>query len=333
MDKTSDLTILITGGAGFICSHIIEHFIKNTSWTIVCVDKLSKSSKGWSRLQDSGLYSHPRIKPIVWDLEIPFNQEIIEKIGDPQVIIHMAAETHVDNSIKYPVDTIRNNVMSTVHLLEYARTLKNLIIFQYFSTDEIYGPAPHGINYKEWDTHNPTNPYSASKAASEDICLSYQNTYKIPVIITNLMNVFGERQYVEKFIPLVIKKVLNNEVIDIHCEPDGKTPGSRFYIHGRNVAEAILFILEHHTPGEKYNITGEREVDNLEMAQKIAAIVGQPLNYRLTNFHQDRPGHDTRYSLDGSKLSKMGFKLPVTFDQSLEKCVKWTLQNKKWLEE
>jgi len=327
------MRVLITGGAGFIGSHIIEHIIRTTKWVVICVDKLSYATKGWKRLEDSGMLYNPRLKCITWDLELPFSVGVIEEIGDINLIIHMAAETHVDRSIADPVGVIRNNVMSTVYLLEYARSLKNLRMFQYFSTDEIYGPAPKGVDYKEWDPHHPTNPYSASKAASEDICIAYQNTYKIPVLITNLMNVFGERQHVEKFTGLVIKKVLNDEVVDIHTEPDGITPGSRFYIHARNVASAVLFILDKGVPGEKYNITGQREVNNLEMAQKIAESVGKPLKYNLINFHENRPGHDTRYSLDGSKLFKMGWDLPVDFDHSLEKTVKWTLEHPEWLEE
>lgn len=327
------MNVLITGGAGFIGSHIIEHIIRCTKWYVVCIDKLSYSSKGWERLKDSGLYTNPRVKCLTWDLAIPLSDGMITEIGDIHIIIHMAAETHVDKSISDPVHCIKNNVMSTTYILEYARSLKNLKVFQYFSTDEIFGPAPHGVNFKEWDPHRPTNPYSASKAASEDICLAYQNTYKLPIIITNLMNVFGERQYVEKFVPLVIKKVLNDEVVDIHTENDGLTPGSRFYIHARNVASAVYFILQNGIPGEKYNITGEKEVDNLEMAQKISFIIGKPLKYNLINHHENRPGHDTRYALDGSKLFAMGWTLPVTFEQSLEKTVRWTLAHPEWLQE
>jgi dTDP-glucose 4,6-dehydratase len=264
---------------------------------------------------------------------MPFSEGLVDELGDVNVIIHMAAETHVDRSIADPVGCIRNNVMSTVFLLEYARKLSNLKMFQYFSTDEVFGPAPHGVDFKEWDPHRPTNPYSASKAAAEDICLSYQNTYKLPVLITNLMNVFGERQHCEKFTPLVMKKVLAGETIDIHTEPDGETPGSRFYIHARNVASAVLFILEKGVPGEKYNIQGSREVDNLEMAQLIAKAVGKELKYNLINHHASRPGHDTRYSLDGNKLFQMGWVLPVDFEHSLEKTVKWTLLHPEWLEE
>lgn len=247
----------------------------------------------------------------------------------------MAAETHVDNSIRDPVGCIKNNVDSTLHILEYARSLiklGKLQKFLYFSTDEVFGPAPNDISYTENDRHNPTNPYSSSKSASEVICLAYQNTYKLPLIITNLMNVYGERQHVEKFIPLVISKVLNNETVDIHTGPDSKTPGSRFYIHARNVADAIIYILKNSESGQKYNITGECEQNNLEIAQKIASIIGKPLKYNLINYHENRPGHDIRYSLDGSKLYEMGWSPPVSFEKSLEKTIKWTLVHRKWLE-
>lgn len=330
MDK---MRCVVSGGCGMIGHHLIEHIIRTTIWEVICIDKLSYAAKGWSRLKDSGVYYNPRLTCIAWDLITPLSEGLRKELGDVDIIIHMAAETHVDNSIKDPVTCIHNNVMSTVNMLEFARILPGLKKFQYFSTDEVYGSCESGPGFKEWDCHHPTNPYSASKSASEQICLGYENTYKIPLLITNLMNVFGERQHVEKFIPLVIKKVLNDEMIDIHTYPDGKTPGSRFYIHARNVASAVIFIHEHGKVGEKYNITGEREVDNLELALKIAGIMGKELKYRLVNFHADRPGHDTRYSLDGSKLFAMGWKLPVDFDHSLEKTVKWTLQHPEWLEQ
>ena len=147
------------------------------------------------------------------------------------------------------------------------------------------------------------------------------------------MNAFGERQHVEKFIPLCIKKLLNNEKIYIHSYPDKKTSGTRFYIHARNISNAVLFLIQNGTLGEKYNISGEREVSNLELALTIADIMEKPLDYEMVNFHENRPGHDLRYGLDGSKLFNMGFKLPLNFRESLEKMIKWTLANQKWLEE
>lgn len=245
----------------------------------------------------------------------------------------MAAESHVDNSISMPVPFTMNNVDNTLTMLEYARNLPDLKHFFYFSTDEVFGPALGEKLFTEDERHKPTNPYSASKSAAEVICQGYENTYKIPLIITNLMNVFGERQHPEKFIPKCINHVLNGEKIYIHSYPDLKRAGTRFYIHARNVAAAILFLMDHAKIGEKYNITGEQEVDNLTLAQFVAKVVGKPLIYELTDCHSDRPGHDLRYGLDGSKMRKMGWKLPVDFWQSLEKTIRWTMENPIWLQD
>lgn len=325
------VNVLITGAMGFIGHHVTEHILKTTDWNIIAVDKLSYASRGFERFRSSNIINNSRLKIITWDLVSPLSDGLRREFGDVNIIVHMAADTHVDNSIKDPVPFVLNNVHSTLNLLEYAKSLKNLHHFLYFSTDEVFGPAPGNISYLEWDRHNPTNPYSASKSASENICLSYHNTYKVPVIIINVMNAFGERQHVEKFIPKVIKSLLKDEEIYIHTD-EKKVPGSRFYIHARNIASAVSFILEKGEIGEKYNITGEKEVDNLELAQTIARIMGKKLKCNLVNFHKDRPGHDLRYALNGNKLFSMGWELPKNFEESLEKTINWTLENNEWLE-
>ena len=328
------MKILITGGCGFIGHHFVEHVFKNTDWDIVIVDRLSYASNGFERLRDTNTLINDRIKVFTCDLILPLSEGIIKEIGEVDYIVHMAAETHVDNSIKTPALFLDNNIKSTFNLLEYARNhLPNLKTFFYFSTDEVFGPALGDTLYKEWDRHKPTNPYSASKSAAEQICIAYENTYKTPLMIVNVMNAFGERQHVEKFIPLCMKKLLNNEKIYIHSYPDKKTSGTRFYIHGRNIAAAVLFLIKNGEIGEKYNISGEKEVSNLEMAQYIAKFMNKELDYEMVDFHSDRPGHDLRYGLDGSKLFDMGFKLPLNFEESLRKTVEWTLDNQKWLEE
>ena len=327
------MKILITGGCGFIGHHFTEHVFKNTDWDIVIIDKLSYASNGFERLRDTETLDSPRVKVFTNDLVNPIPEGIVKEIGNVDYIVHMAAETHVDNSIVDPRMVIRNNIDSTVNMLEYARTLPDLKIFFYFSTDEVFGPALGDTMFKEWDRHKPTNPYSASKSSAEQICVAYENTYKIPLMTVNVMNAFGERQHVEKFIPLCIKKLLNNEKIYIHSYPDKVTAGTRFYIHGRNIAAAVLFLINNGQIGEKYNISGEREVSNLEMAQMIARFVGKELDYEMVDHHSTRPGHDLRYGLDGSKLFSMGFELPVDFEHSLQRTVEWTLENQKWLEE
>tara|TARA_B110000971_G_C19912854_1_gene455367 strand:+ start:8 stop:1006 length:999 start_codon:yes stop_codon:yes gene_type:complete len=328
-------TILITGGCGFIGHHFVEHIFLNTNWNIIIIDKLSYASNGFERLRDTGCLNNERIKIFTNDLVNSIPEGLRKELGfDINYIVHMAAETHVDNSIKDPKLFLDNNINSTLNLLEYSRNLFNLEIFFYFSTDEVFGPALDDTLFKEWDRHKPTNPYSASKSAAEQICIAYENTYKVPLMIVNVMNAFGERQHVEKFIPLCINKILNNETIQIHSYPDKKESGTRFYIHGRNIASAVLFLIQKGSIGEKYNIAGEKEVSNLEMAQMIAKYVGKELKYEMVDFHSDRPGHDLRYGLDGSKLFDMGFKLPVNFEESVKKTIEWTIQeeNIKWLE-
>ena len=328
------MKIVITGGAGFIGHHFVEHLLRHTNWDIVVLDKLTYASMGFKRLKDNGSIYSPRVKIFTYDLGNPLSVGLLKEIGDDvDIIVHLAAETHVDNSISEPVQTIINNVMSTTYMLEWARTLKHLKKFFYFSTDEVFGNACHGEKFKEWDRHKPTNPYSASKAASEDICLGYENTYKIPVIILNSMNVIGERQHPEKFVPKIIKCIRDGKNIDIHSEKDCKTPGSRFYIHARNIASAILFLIQNGVIGEKYNISGEKEINNLEMVNIISDIMKKPAIYKLVNFHSSRPGHDTRYCLDGKKLHEIGWNPPVGFEDSLRHIVEWTLKNQQWLEE
>jgi len=161
--------------------------------------------------------------------------------------------------------------------------------------------------------------------------LAYANTYKLPVIITHTMNVFGERQHPEKFIPMCAKKISKDEIVLIHSDPTKTKPGSRFWIHARNVAAAILFLLSKSEVREKYNIVGEKEINNLEMAQFIANILGKKLKYRMKDFHSSRPGHDLRYALDGEKLEKMGWKEPVDFEKSLEKTIRWIVSHPQWL--
>ena len=255
------MKIIITGGCGFIGHHFVEHVFKNTDWEIFILDMLTYASLGLNRLRNNLLINSNRVKIFTIDLcnELPVG--IKKEIGsDINYIVHMAAETHVDNSIKDPVRIINNNINSTVNLLEWARTLENLEIFFYFSTDEVFGPALGDKLYKEWDRHKPANPYSASKSAAENICIAYENTYKIPLIVVNVMNAFGERQHVEKFIPLCVKKLINDELIHIHSYPDKIKSGTRFYIHSQNIASAVYFLIKNGSIGEKYNITGEKEV-------------------------------------------------------------------------
>jgi len=322
------MKILITG------HHVVEHFLKNTKWEIVIFDKLTYAASGFDRVRDIKAFDDKRVSFFTTDLTRPIPPGVIQETKNVDYILHLAAETHVDNSIDDPEPFVMSNVVGTMHMLNYAKELEDLRGFNYFSTDEVFGPAPKGMNYKEWDRYNSTNPYAATKAGGEELALAYANTYRVPVFITHGMNCFGERQHPEKFIPLIIRKVLNNEVVTIHSDATKTIPGSRFYIHCRNVAHALHFLLDKFQFREKYNIVGEKEVTNLKLAMLIADILEKPLEYQLVDFHSSRPGHDLRYALDGSKMEKMGWDLPVDFERSLERTVKWyfkSKENKKWL--
>ena len=335
---------LVTGGAGFAGHHVVEHLIKNTDWQIIVLDRLSYSSNGWNRLRDIKVYDDSRVLPLAGDFSNALSEGVAQEIGQVNFIIHMGAETHVDNSILNPEPFVRSNVLGTMHLLNFARTQERLRQFVYFSTDEVFGPAAVGQKYEEWDRYNSTNPYAATKAGGEELALAYANTYGIPVLITHTMNLYGERQHPEKFIPLVIRKVLAGEEVTIHADASLSQPGSRFYIHCRNMADALLFLLGKRFewvmpppddvslyPRDKINIVGERELDNLVLAQMIADIIGKPLIYKSVDFHSSRPGHDLRYALDGTRLANMGWSTPWKFEDSLEKTVQWMLDNPEWI--
>ncbi len=333
--------ILVTGGCGFIGHHFIEHLLKNTDWQITVLDRLTYASNGFDRLRDIEAFDDKRVRIFTHDISQRPTHEFMKELGQFDYIVHMGAETHVDRSIENAEPFVISNMLGTMRMLDIACDQKELKAFVYFSTDEVFGPAPQGTAYNEWDRYNSGNPYAATKAGGEELALAYANTFKIPVIITHTMNVFGERQHPEKFIPLVIKKVLAGEEIEIHSDPTKTIPGSRMWIHARNVAAAILFLLGHDLPSkanavgihaDKFNIVGEREVNNLVMAQQIAAILGKELKYRMVDFHGFRPGHDLRYALGGSKMRDMGWILPMTFEDSLRKTVEWMIRNKRWLE-
>jgi len=323
--------ILITGGAGFVGHHLIEGILKKTDWQIIIIDRLDISGN-LRRLTEMSIWEQEkhRVKFIWWDLKSEISEQIRDEIGDIDYIWHLAASSHVDRSIVDPMGFVMDNVIGTGNLLEYTRKVKPEL-FIYFSTDEVFGPAPKGIDYKEWDRYKSSNPYAASKAGAEELCIAYENTYKLPIIITHTMNVYGERQHSEKLIPLCIKKILKGEKVLIHADKTKTKSGSRKWIHARNVCSALLFLVEKGKSGDKYNIVGEKEVSNLEIARFVARVMGKELRYEMVDFHSSRPGHDLRYSLDGTKMKNMGWELPKTFEQSLEKTIKWTIENKEWL--
>ncbi len=335
--------ILITGGAGFIAHHVVDKILSTTDWEVVTLDRLDFSGN-LNRLKEV-VSAYPekeqkRVRVIHHDLKAEINPEIAATIGKIDLISHLAAGSHVDRSITYPLEFVMDNVVGTAHILDYARKLDSLERFAYFSTDEVFGPAPKGINYKENDRYNSTNPYSASKAGAEELVVAYENTYGLPSFITHTMNVFGERQNPEKYIPMVIKKVRDGERVTVHANAKKTVAGSRHYIHAEDVANALLFLYNYNISSmqpddtgakcQKFNIVGKDEIDNLELAQFIAQSQKKDLRYEMVDFHSQRPGHDLRYALDGEKMKNMGW-TPQSAFKRLEQVVDWTLKNNRWL--
>ena len=338
--------VLITGGAGFIGSHLIEHTLLTTDWEIEVIDGLTYAGDV-ARMTDSEHYDSNRVNVHWHDLRSPIGKALKDRIGHVDYIINMASNSHVENSLVDPVPFIHSNVMLVTHMLEYAREIKVKKFIQ-VSTDEVYGAAPEGYSHKEWDVIAPSNPYAGSKAAQEAIAYSYWRSYGVPVAITNTMNNFGERQDCEKFVPMVVKKLLAGETVQVHAEPirsnlgaiEAWKSGSRVWLHARNHADALLWMLKnvnfndhpHNERLTRFNVAGEREIGNDEIVRMVAKILDVEPRMEYLDFHSSRPGHDLRYSLDGTKLREAGWIAPISIADSFEKAVLWTVENKHWLE-
>ena len=331
--------ILITGSGGFIGSHCLSHVLVNTDWDVIGIDSWSHKGISERISQNEHYLKHKdRVKIYTHDLTAPFSDFLIDTIGHVDYVINFASQSHVDRSITNPVPFVQNNINIALHMLEFARIAKPEKFIQ-IGTDEVYGPTDGVHNHPEWSPILPSNPYSASKAAQDAIATSYWRTYNVPVILTNIMNTIGEMQDKEKFIPIVINKVLKGETVTIHGDSKNLKSGGRFWLHARNTSDALLFMLnnievhkypEHHRP-ERFNIVGERQISNLDMALMIAKVMGKELYYKVVDAETSRPGHDLFYGLDGSKLAEYGYKFPVNLEESIERTVKWTIENPRWL--
>ena len=327
-------TILVTGGAGFVGHHCIEHLLKNTDWNIIVLDSLNYAGN-MNRITDSEIFTPESVKFVWHDLRAPISEMTHKLLGKLDYCIHFAAESHVDKSLEDSVPFVMSNVVGTANLLEYFKHFQPQCKILIFSTDEVFGSAPEGVYFKEDDGFKPSNPYSASKAGEEMIAYSFAHAFGLPISIVRSMNIIGERQYPEKFVPKTIKAILNGNKVILHGR-NRNDVASRCWIHARNVSDALLFLFDRVERGEFYHIVGE-EKTVLEIADWVCeAIKRRKLKddeIKFVEYPVERPGYDKRYALSGEKLAKMGWIPPKNLEESLKKTVKWMVDPKyqKWL--
>lgn len=341
-------TIFITGGAGFIGSHVVRKFVKEfAESTIVNVDALTYAGN-LENLRDVESFDNYRFEKadITSEHEI---DELFKKYA-PDAIVHLAAESHVDRSITDPNAFIQTNVVGTSNLLNLCRkywelnpehthgnfpkdTRSNL--FYHVSTDEVYGSLGQEGLFTEETPYDPKSPYSASKAASDHLVRAYGNTYALPYLLSNCSNNYGPNHFPEKLIPLCISNIINENPIPVYGDGDY----TRDWLYVEDHADAIFSLFKKGRTGETYNIGGWNEWKNIDLVKELISQLDQKLgrtpgsSQRLITFVKDRPGHDKRYAIDATKLfEELGWKPSVTFAEGLSKTIDWFLENPQWLE-
>ncbi|MBK7139833.1 MAG: dTDP-glucose 4,6-dehydratase [Bacteroidetes bacterium] len=328
--------ILITGGAGFIGSHVVRRLVnKYEDYTIVNLDKLTYAGNLENLIDIENRSNYIFEKGDIVDKAFVDNLFLKYAFSD---VIHLAAESHVDRSIENPMEFIMTNVVGTVNLLNAAKeTWKNNFegkLFYHVSTDEVYGSLGEEGLFTESTPYDPRSPYSASKASSDHFVRAYENTYNLPTIISNCSNNYGSFQFPEKLIPLFIHNIKNEKPLPVYG--DGKY--TRDWLYVEDHAAAIDLIFHKGKVGETYNIGGFNEWQNIELIQLLCKIMDEKLgkeagsSAKLITYIKDRPGHDKRYAIDASKLNKqLGWQPSLDFEEGLEKTVSWYLENDIWL--
>lgn len=338
------MKILVTGGAGFIGSALIRHIIENTNDSVVNVDKLTYAGnlESLKSVSESKQYQFEQVDICDRDaLEKVFTQH------KPDVVMHLAAESHVDRSIHGPGDFIQTNIIGTYTLLEIARqyyqqlddTGKKQFLFHHISTDEVYGDlGDTGDLFTETHAYDPSSPYSASKASSDHLVRSWNRTYKLPVVITNCSNNYGPYHFPEKLIPLVILNAKEGKPLPVY----GDGSQIRDWLYVDDHARALYNVVTKGANGETYNIGGHNEKTNIEVVYAICDILDTLLpdkpngikHYRELITHvTDRPGHDIRYAIDASKIQKeLNWTPTESFETGIKKTVEWYISNSTWVE-
>ena len=328
------MNVLITGGAGFIGSHIVKHFVKDAAYHVYNLDKLTYAGNlnNLAGVEENENYSF-----IHGDItDVDFIQNLFHKHHFTHVI-HLAAESHVDRSITDPFVFAKTNVLGTLNLLHsFKATHQSGGLFYHISTDEVYGTLGKTGLFTETSPYQPNSPYAASKASSDHFVRAYAETYKLPVLISNCSNNYGPNQFPEKFIPVCIQAIVNNKNIPIY----GDGNYTRDWLYVADHAAAIKIILEEGKPGETYNIGGLNEWKNINLVKVLIRetdkALGRPegASLPLITFVKDRPGHDKRYAIDNAKIMReLQWKPEHTFEAGIVKTIDWYLSNQAWIDD
>ena len=331
----SEKKILITGGAGFIGSHVVRRFVTQyPGYRIFNLDALTYAGNLANLHDIEHLPNYQFIKGDITDAE--FINKLFNEY-DFDAVIHLAAESHVDRSITNPLEFIMTNIVGTVTLLNAAKKLwkeKSGKRFYHISTDEVYGSLGNTGFFTETTPYDPRSPYSASKASSDHLVMAYFHTYHLPMVLSNCSNNYGSHHFPEKLIPLAINNIKNNKPVPVY----GKGENVRDWLYVEDHARAIDLIFHKGKDGEKYNVGGNNEWKNIDLIHLLCKIMDKKLNRpdgtsaKLITFVTDRPGHDMRYAIDSSKLQReLGWKPSLQFEEGLEKTVDWYLANEEWL--
>lgn len=330
-------TILITGGAGFIGAHVVRHFVeKYPEYQIINLDVLTYAGNLENLKDVESATNYQFVKADITDEQLILS---IFETHQPDAVIHLAAESHVDRSIHSPLEFVKTNVLGTVNLLNAAKKIWDGKYegkrFHHVSTDEVYGTLGETGLFTETTAYDPHSPYSASKASSDHFVRAYADTYGMPVVLTNCSNNYGPNQFPEKLIPLCIHNILNKKPLPIYG--DGKYTRDWLYVIDHAIAIDLVF--HEGNDREVYNVGGFNEWKNIDLVQELCKQMDEKLgneagtSAQLITFVKDRPGHDLRYAIDATKINQeLGWKPSVTFEEGLSKTIDWYLNNQEWLE-